>query len=153
MSNLPPPPPPGGAPAPPPPPSSGPGAPPPPGPGYTPPPAPASAPPPGYAPQGYPPPPGGFGAPGYAPVAQPGVPPGYAQKDKMAAGLLAILIGGFGIHNFYLGYTGKAVAQLLMTVLSCGLLYIVSLVWSIVEGVQILTGSISTDANGVPLKG
>jgi TM2 domain-containing membrane protein YozV len=81
------------------------------------------------------------------------VPPGYVQKDKMAAGLLAILIGGFGIHNFYLGNTGKGVAQLLITVLSCFTLYIVSLIWSIIEGVQILTGSINTDANGVPLKG
>ncbi|HXH57908.1 TM2 domain-containing protein [Iamia sp.] len=148
MSNLPPPPPPG-APAPPP----GPGAPPPPGPGYAPPPEPGYGPPPAYAPHGYAPPPGGFGAPGYAPVAQPGVPPGYVQKDKMVAGLLAILIGAFGIHNFYLGETGKGVAQLLITVLSCGFLAIVSSIWAIIEGVQILTGSINTDANGVPLKG
>ena len=27
-------------------------------------------------------------------------------KSKIAAGLLGILLGGFGVHNFYLGYTG-----------------------------------------------
>jgi TM2 domain-containing membrane protein YozV len=74
------------------------------------------------------------------------------RKSKIAAGLLGILLGAFGVHNFYLGYTGKAVAQLLITVLSCGILSIVSGIWGLVEGIMILTGSINTDANGVPLK-
>lgn len=43
------------------------------------------------------------------------VPAGYPQKSKMAAGLLGIFLGGLGVHNFYLGYTGKAVAQLLIS--------------------------------------
>ena len=73
-------------------------------------------------------------------------------KSKMAAGLLGIFLGALGIHNFYLGYTGKAVAQLLITILSCGILAIVSEIWGLIEGIQILTGSISVDANGVPLK-
>ena len=73
-------------------------------------------------------------------------------KSKIAAGLLAILIGVFGVHNFYLGYTGKAVAQLLITILSFGILSWISLIWSVIEGVQILTGTIAFDANGVPLK-
>ncbi len=72
-------------------------------------------------------------------------------KSKMAAGLLGIFLGAFGIHNFYLGYTGKAVGQLLMTVLSCGILSIVSGIWGFVEGIMILSGSINTDANGNPL--
>lgn len=38
------------------------------------------------------------------------IPVGAAQKSKLAAGLLGIFLGGLGIHNFYLGYTGKAVA-------------------------------------------
>lgn len=41
---------------------------------------------------------------------------GAAQKSKLAAGLLGIFLGSLGIHNFYLGYTGKAVAQLLISV-------------------------------------
>ena len=73
-------------------------------------------------------------------------------KSKIAAGLLGIFLGGFGVHNFYLGYTGKAVAQLLITVLSCGILSVVSSVWGLIEGIMILTGSITTDANGNALQ-
>jgi TM2 domain-containing membrane protein YozV len=72
------------------------------------------------------------------------------RKSKLAAGLIAILIPGLGIHNFYLGYTGKGIAQLVLTLTCIG--YIFSVIWSIVEGIMILTGSINTDANGVPLK-
>ena len=39
-------------------------------------------------------------------------------KSRVCAGLLGIVLGSFGVHNFYLGYTGKAVAQLLITLLS-----------------------------------
>lgn len=73
-------------------------------------------------------------------------------KSKIAAGILGILLGALGVHNFYLGYTGKAVAQLLMTVLSCGILSFVSAIWGLIEGIMILTGSIDKDAFGVPLK-
>jgi len=73
------------------------------------------------------------------------------QKSKMAAGLLGIFLGAFGVHNFYLGYTGKAIAQLLISVLSLGFLAVVSSIWGLIEGVMILTGSIKTDAKGVPL--
>lgn len=73
-------------------------------------------------------------------------------KSKLAAGLFGIFLGAFGVHNFYLGFTGKAVAQLLITVLSCGILSPVSAIWGLIEGIMILTGSIATDANGVPLK-
>lgn len=73
------------------------------------------------------------------------------QKSKIAAGLLGIFLGSFGVHNFYLGYTNKAVAQLLITVLSCGALSFVSGTWALVEGIMILTGSISVDAEGNPL--
>ncbi len=72
-------------------------------------------------------------------------------KSKIAAGLLGIFLGAFGVHNFYLGNTGKAVTQLLLTVLSCGILSMVSGIWGLVEGIMILTGSINTDANGNPL--
>ena len=69
-------------------------------------------------------------------------------KSKIAAGLLGIFLGAFGVHNFYLGYTGKAVAQLLITILSCFTLSVVSSIWGLIEGIMILTGSISTDAKG-----
>ena len=73
-------------------------------------------------------------------------------KSKIAAGLLAIFLGCFGVHNFYLGYTGKAVAQLLITILSCFILSPITAIWSLIEGILILTGSIGTDASGMPLK-
>ena len=73
-------------------------------------------------------------------------------KSKMAAGLLGIFLGWLGVHNFYLGYTGKAVAQLLITILSCGALSPVSAIWGLIEGILILTGStITTDGSGRPL--
>jgi len=73
------------------------------------------------------------------------------SKSKIAAGLLGIFLGAFGVHNFYLGNTGKAVAQLLISVLSCFTLAIVSEIWGLIEGIMILTGSINTDAQGNPL--
>ncbi len=72
-------------------------------------------------------------------------------KSKMAAGLFGIFFGALGVHNFYLGYTGKAVAQLLISILSCGVLSVVSGFWGFIEGILILTGSIDKDANGNPL--
>lgn len=76
-----------------------------------------------------------------------------AQKSKVAAGLLGIFLGALGVHNFYLGYTRKAMTQLLMTVLTCGFLSPVSQIWGFVEGILILTGNtITTDAQGIPLK-
>ena len=72
-------------------------------------------------------------------------------KSKLAAGLLGIFLGSLGIHNFYLGFTGKAIAQLLISVLTCGLLSTVSAVWGLIEGIFYLTGRYSTDAGGNPL--
>lgn len=73
-------------------------------------------------------------------------------KSKLAAGLLGIFLGAIGIHNFYLGYTGKAVAQLLICVLTCGIGGVVTGIWGLIEGIMILAGSINTDARGVALK-
>lgn len=87
----------------------------------------------------------GFATNGGKTVAPPGA------KSKMAAGLLGIFLGAFGVHNFYLGYTGKAVAQLLITVLSCFALSEVSAIWGLIEGIMILCGNINTDADGNPL--
>ena len=75
-----------------------------------------------------------------------------SQKSKLVAGLLGVLLGAFGVHNFYLGYTGKGIAQLLLTILSCGMLSVVSSIWGVIEGILIFTGEISTDAKGAPLK-
>lgn len=72
-------------------------------------------------------------------------------KSKITAGILGIFLGCFGVHNFYLGYNGKAIAQLLITLLSIFLLFWVSAIWGLIEGILILTGSIKEDAFGNPL--
>lgn len=74
------------------------------------------------------------------------------RKSKLAAGLLGIFLGAIGVHNFYLGYTGKAVAQLLLSVLSCGCLSFVSGIWGLIEGILILTGDIDKDGEGRALR-
>lgn len=82
-------------------------------------------------------------------------PPMYEQKSKIAAGLFGIFLGCFGVHNFYLGFTGKAVAQLLLTLIGgwvCGLGVAAASIWGLIEGIMILSGSIKVDAHGVPLK-
>lgn len=77
------------------------------------------------------------------------------QKSKIAAGLLGIFLGTFGIHNFYLGFTSKAVIQLILglTVIFA----VVSSIWGLVEGILILSAKPNSawdyDANGVILSG
>ena len=66
-------------------------------------------------------------------------------------GILGILLGSLGVHNFYLGYTGKAVAQLLIALLTCGIGAAATGIWGLIEGIMILTGSINVDGNGNPL--
>jgi TM2 domain-containing membrane protein YozV len=71
------------------------------------------------------------------------------RKSKIAAGLLGIFLGGFGVHRFYLGYTGIGVAQILVTFATCG----IGSLWGFIEGILILVGtSITTDAQGQSLK-
>ncbi len=78
---------------------------------------------------------------------QGGYHPGRPLKSKMAAGLLGIFLGGVGVHNFYLGYAGKGVAQIVVTLVTCG----AGALWGFIEGILILTGNIAQDADGNPL--
>lgn len=73
-------------------------------------------------------------------------------KSKLVAGLLGIILGSLGIHNFYLGYTGRAIAQLLISLLSLGTLSCISGIWGLIEGILYLSGKYTTDANGIPLR-
>lgn len=74
------------------------------------------------------------------------------KKSKIAAGLLAIFLGVFGIHNFYLGYTKKGTIQIVISlVLSwTGIAPIAIEIWAIVEAVKILSGNM-LDAEGMTL--
>ena len=81
------------------------------------------------------------------PYQQAGYQMGVQPKSKIAAGLLGIFLGGWGVHNFYLGYTSKAVIQIVVSLCTCG----IGAIWGFVEGIMILAGSINTDADGRPL--
>ena len=122
-----------------------------------------------------------------------------SRKSKIAAGLLGIFLGVWGVHNFYLGQIGRGVIKLCVS-FGFVLLYIVYMIgmvfvsfnnnsyghgynynfgdssmalpaiiimiffiffalahlgiyiWSLVEGILILTGKINKDAKGIPLK-
>ena len=50
-----------------------------------------------------------------------------AVKSMVAAGLLAIFLGSYGVHNFYLGYIKKAVIQLVSVIVGI-IAYVGSLV-------------------------
>jgi len=112
----------------------------------------------GYGQPGqYPPPPGYgdpyAGQPGYY-YPDPAAPFGYdmhgrpySDKQKLIAGLLQILIGGLGIGRFYTGHTGIGIAQLVVTLVTCGL----GGLWGIIDGILILVNG-GTDAQGRPLR-
>jgi hypothetical protein len=55
-------------------------------------------------------------------------------KSQLTALLLAIFVGGIGIHRFYLGYTWQGVVQLL-TLGGCG-------IWALIDLVRIITGDL-----------
>jgi TM2 domain-containing membrane protein YozV len=60
---------------------------------------------------------------------------------KVLAGVLGIVVGAFGVHKFVLGYTTEGLIMLLATVVSCGILGMVTSVIGIVEGIIYLTKS------------
>jgi TM2 domain-containing membrane protein YozV len=76
----------------------------------------------------------------------------HMQKSRLVVLLLAILLGGFGAHNFYLGNAGKGVAQLLITLLSLGILAFIPVIWGLIEGIIMFGDKNAVDANGIPLK-
>jgi len=84
-------------------------------------------------------------------------PQGYQQKSRLAAGLLGILLGVFGVHNFYLGFNTRATVQLIVAIaggaLTCGVATIGIAIWGLVEGILILCGTPNRqyDGNGVIL--
>lgn len=67
------------------------------------------------------------------------------DKSKVAAGLLAILLGWLGIHKFYLGYNKEGLVMLLVSVLggivTCGGASGIMTIIGLVEGIVYLTKS------------
>lgn len=54
-------------------------------------------------------------------------------KSRLTYIVLALWLGITGMHNFYAGRTGKAIAQLLITLLSLGYLSFFVFIWVAVE--------------------
>jgi TM2 domain-containing membrane protein YozV len=56
-------------------------------------------------------------------------------KNKVAAGLLAIFLGFWGVHKFYLGFTGPALVFLLVNTIGFAITWIMLFVPNIVLGI------------------
>ena len=69
-------------------------------------------------------------------------------EKKMVAGILGILLGGFGVHKFYLGYTKEGVIQLVITLVTCGFGAIVGLVEGIIYLIKTDEEFVATYVNG-----
>jgi TM2 domain-containing membrane protein YozV len=104
--------------------------------------APAAPPPPGYAPAGYPPPGYGYQQPMFDQYGRP-----LSDKSKVVAGVLQLVLGGFGVGRFYIGDNRTAVFQLIVTLITCGLGHI----WGMIDGILILVNG-GVDAQGRVLR-
>lgn len=68
-------------------------------------------------------------------------------KSRVTFILFGLFLGCFGIHNFYAGYSGKGVAQLLITLFLgwiFGLGFVITGIWALIEIIVV-----NTDANGL----
>lgn len=54
-------------------------------------------------------------------------------KSRTTYILLGVFLGAVGAHNFYAGYTGRAVGQLCLSVLTLFYLAIIAWIWAIIE--------------------
>ncbi|MEG0579606.1 MAG: TM2 domain-containing protein, partial [Niameybacter sp.] len=48
-------------------------------------------------------------------------PPVDTRKSKLVAGILQLVLGWAGVGRFYLGYNSIAIAQILVTLFTCGI--------------------------------
>src|SRR3954469_6209681 len=55
-------------------------------------------------------------------------------RDKMLAGLLGIFLGGFGVHQFYLGSNITGAIEIGVTLVTCG----IGALLGLIEGIMIL---------------
>lgn len=61
--------------------------------------------------------------------------PNVGNKSAIVAGLLGLFLGAIGVHNFYLGYTKRAVAQLVL---------FLSFIFSLVTYVVLVVGAVAS---------
>ena len=121
-----------------------------------------------FPPPYYPPPSGQFPPPYYPPPVfypDPAAPYGrhpltgepFSDKSKVIAGLLQLLglVGVLGIGRIYLGNTTLGITQLLgclvFGIVTCGIGFIVQVIWGIIDAVLIFTDRVR-DSAGRPLR-
>ena len=73
----------------------------------------------------------------------------YSWRNRWLAGALAILLGIFGVHRFYLGHTGIGIWMIVVTIFTAGT---VTAIWGLVEGILCFCGAMR-DVDGLPLSG
>ena len=66
-----------------------------------------------------------------------------SPKSRTIAALLGFFLGGIGIHRFYLGNVGMAVAMLLLGWLTLG-------IWPLIDWIVVLAGA-AHDGQGLPV--
>lgn len=67
-----------------------------------------------------------------------------SENKKMLAGLLAIFLGGFGVHKFILGYQKEGVIMLVVSIVGwflCGIPTMLVWIIGLIEGILYLTKS------------
>ena len=81
-------------------------------------------------------------------------------RSRVAAGLLGIFLGAFGLHRMYLGYWRRGATMLAITVVggffTLGLAALAMGLWGFTEGLLVLSvrrGRYARDAYGKPLRG
>ena len=77
---------------------------------------------------------------GYDPFGRP-----YSDKSRYVAGVLSVFLGPLGFGRFYTGHNGMALCQL-FTLGGLG-------VWTLIDGIVLLTVRGKTDAEGRVLRG
>jgi len=68
-----------------------------------------------------------------------------SDKSRLVTFLLAFFLGTLGIHRFYVGKTGSAIAMLILTFTLIGLL--VTAFWALIDWIVVVTGNFK-DAEG-----
>lgn len=72
-----------------------------------------------------------------------------SEKTLLATLLLCLFLGSFGAHRFYVGKTGTAVAQLVMSISI--IFFFISAMWALVDLIMIAAGGF-TDSTGAHIR-
>ena len=77
----------------------------------------------------------------------PGIPhvPTRGDKNKLVAGLLALFVGTFGIHKFYLGYNRAGLIMLACTLLGWILLFVPTMIVGVIAFIEAVIYLTRTD--------